>query len=74
MLLGFIIILSIYVLLKRKIIHDIDIVNAGLSAISDGNLDVAVKVNSTPEFVALAGGIHKMAAAIKTQMGEIVEQ
>lgn len=73
-LLGFIIILSIYVLLKRKIIHDIDIVNAGLSAISDGNLDVAVKVNSTPEFVALAGGIHKMAAAIKMQMGEIVEQ
>lgn len=73
-LLGFAIIVTIFIMLKRIIINDIEHVNRDLKKITDGSLDVVVDVKSTPEFVMLSGGINEMVDSLRQQMDEIVQQ
>lgn len=73
-LLGVTIIVAIFILLKRKIINDMEAVNRDLREITQGNLDVVVDVKSTPEALALSAGINEMVGSLRQQMEEIGHQ
>lgn len=73
-LLGAAIIIAIFVLLKRRILSDVDIVNERLKRITNGDLSVEVDARSTPEFAVLSGGINEMVCALKWQMDELTRQ
>lgn len=73
-LLGMAIIIAIFILLKKVIINDMEIVNRDLQKITNGDLGVVVRVKSTPEFIHLGTGINQMVDSLKRQMDEIVHQ
>lgn len=69
-LLGLAIIVAIFIILKRKIINDIEMVNHDLARITHGDLDVVISAKSTPEFAFLSQGLNEMVASLKKQMAE----
>lgn len=73
-LLGLIIIISIFILLKRVIMTDIEEVNRDLACITHGKLDVVVSANATPELTVLSQAINEMVTSLNLQMAEITEQ
>lgn len=73
-LLGAAIIITIFLLLKRMIINDMETVNRQLQKITDGDLNVLIGVKSTPEFETLSAGINEMVGSLSRQMEEIAEQ
>lgn len=60
----------IYEMLKKKIIRNIDTINTGLRAITNGELDTVINVNSHKEFVELSQHINKTVSVLKNYITE----
>lgn len=71
-----VIIVAINELLRRKIISGVYRIMEGMSQIGEGNLDTAVRVDSTPEFTKLSDGINDMVKSIvnsTVRISQIIE-
>lgn len=62
--------LLIYFLIKRIIIDNLRKINASLSKITEGNLDVTVDVRSNEEFASLSDDINSTVTTLKRYIAE----
>lgn len=60
----------IYFLIKKVVIRNLRRINAALSEITDGNLDVVVDVRTNKEFAMLSDDINSTVRTLKTYIAE----
>ncbi len=64
----------IYQMLKKKVVRNLQKVNAGLKAIADGNLDIVIDVRAYREFSALSDDVNATVATLKRYIKEAEER
>ncbi|MBQ7563477.1 MAG: HAMP domain-containing protein [Lachnospiraceae bacterium] len=65
--------LVIYIILRRRVVNEIESINTSLSAIADGNLSEVVDVRSSAEFDALSDHINAVVEELRRTIGSETE-